>query len=67
MKKIVISRSNLPVRLPIIQTIVVILALDYWSASGWIWGAVSVFLVLWWLICIACLIQEKQTDILKDK
>lgn len=63
MKKQVISRKNLPDKLPSISTLCIIMALDYWKAPGWLWGGMGLLLVLLWISAIWSIIQEKQVNI----
>lgn len=65
--KKVISRKNLPTKPPTIATVVAILALDYWNAPQWLWGALGVVFVIIWVAWIVQMFQEKQFDIFKDK
>ena len=62
----VISGNNIPVRIPVIDAIVLYLLLDKFNAAAWIWGVVG---TLWAIMFIATLIatwNEKSIDIFKE-
>jgi hypothetical protein len=55
----VIKLNQLPARLPFIPTIAWGLLLDRFHAPGWLWGAIGVlFLVFWIIAIIAMCIQD---------
>lgn len=64
--KKVISRKNLPVKLPFVQTLSVITALDYWKAPQYLWGSVGLFYVVIWAATFYAMGTQKEVDILKD-
>lgn len=59
----VISRRNLPGKLPLLQTLVAILSLDYWNAPQWLWGVVGIILTMYWIVDIFFIINSKQVNI----
>ena len=62
--KKVISRKNLPTRMPLLGTIVYATALDYWNAPQWAWGAVGLLIVVAWIGWgLSKVREEKQDDI----
>lgn len=63
----VIKRKNLPANLPVIHTLFSLLALDYWNAPQWLYGAVAVVLFIAWVASIYSIIKEEQTDIFNQK
>lgn len=64
----VIKGSNLPSRLPLAQTVLYILALDYWNAPQWAWGVVLTILGLGWIaILVKKFLQEVDIDIFASK
>jgi hypothetical protein len=63
----VIKAANLPARLPIFQTVVVSLALDYYDAPPWLRGAVWALMLLWWIACgVMIFAIEEPTDLLNE-
>lgn len=68
MKRKVISPKSLPTKLPVWQTLVAFLALEYWDAREWIYGACGLFFFIIWLTAIINIIREQRVDIFdKDK
>ena len=66
MKKKVVKPSCLPMRPPVLGTIVYWLALEYWQAPGWIWGVVGTIMVTGWALWIYALFLYDPVDIFKD-
>lgn len=66
LKKKVIHRSNLPVNLPLFQTLVTALALDYWNAPQWICGSIGVILCLAWGNAIINICKNTEIDLFPD-
>ena len=64
MKRKVISRGNLPHKLPVFNTLVIILAMDYWNAPQWLCGVIGVIVALLWIACGFCLATEEGVDIM---
>lgn len=62
MKKVV-SRSELPTRLPVLLSLVVWLLLDRFDPEGWIHGAAWCFVAVLWIGCIVEFIKEKEIKI----
>lgn len=65
MKRNVISRKNLPVRLPMPMTISLGLLLDRLDAPGWVWGVGGAAMVIIWISAILLLASEEETEVLK--
>ena len=65
-KKIRKVVKNVPMRLPVCQTLVFVLAFDYWGAPIWLWAS---FFTFWGLILIACVIiifEQEYVDLFED-
>lgn len=60
----VIKRSNLPKKLPVIGTLVMFLALDYWNAPQWLLGAMVILCILIWCVTIISIIKDEEVDLL---
>ena len=68
MKKVrVVSHKNLPMGFPVFRTITVALALDYWNAPAWLVGAVTTFMVIYWIASIKKIVESEEVEIFKDK
>lgn len=52
-KIIVLPLDHLPVRMPLIPSIVFYIALDMYKAPGWLWGVVGSIMVLVWIVWAA--------------
>jgi len=62
--KKVISKKNLPIRSPILATVVYVLSMDYWNAPQWLWGAVGLLLVFIWIGWIISFFNQDEVDIM---
>jgi len=62
--KKVISKKNLPTRSPIMATVVYVLAMDYWNAPQWLWGAVGLLLVFIWIAWIVLFFNQDEIDVM---
>ena len=67
MKKKVIKYNNLPTRIPLWSTIVAYLLLDKLNAPGWAWGALGLFFVIGWMVCLLSIFNDDYIDIFKEK
>jgi hypothetical protein len=65
-KKKVLSYGNLPTRLPIFQTAVVYLFLDFYDAPGVWWGVWGVIIALAWIFSFVNLFMTTSVDIFKN-
>lgn len=65
--KKVISTNNLPARLPIYQTLTAWIALDYFNAPQWLWGAIGLFFIILWIVAIITISNQKHIDLFDDK
>lgn len=63
----VISNKNLQSRLPLLSTLVTILALDYWKAPEWLWGCLGLLFLLMWITSIVRLVNEESVDVFEEK
>lgn len=61
----VIKYKNLPTRLPLFQTLTTFLAMDYWCAPSWMFGAVSFAVVVVWIACIHSIVSNETVDLFK--
>lgn len=65
-KQKVISRRNLPIRMPLVKTVVAYLLLDRLNAAGWVWGIVITLFSIYWLIFIIAIVTEQGVDMFSD-
>lgn len=63
----VIKRGILPAKLPLFQTLTLALALDYWKAPGWAWGACGLLTIIIWVVEIMGVILQEEVDIFEEK
>ncbi len=63
----VIKRTNMPAKLPTINTVVIIMALDYWNAPEWMWGALLFLLAILWIASIVRMAISVSIDVFKTK
>lgn len=61
--KKVFRSKHLPTRLPIYQTIVIVLSLDYYKVPQWGWGVGLTLIALGWIGCIISKLTEEGVDI----
>lgn len=59
-----INHANLPPKLPALGTLVIYMALDYFHAPQWLWGAAVVVLAIVWIVMIVALANAKYVDLL---
>lgn len=62
----VLSNKMLPVNLPIYQTLTTGIALDYWNAPEWLWGALILFFIIIWVLVINRIFTEEKIDFLNE-
>lgn len=66
-KKKVISRSNLPQRLPLFETLALIAFVKVLNTPEWLIGILAFVLFIMWMACIISIIWgEHQEDIFKN-
>lgn len=63
----VVKHSNLPTKLPVYPTVVMLLALDHWHASDVTRGVFYTIFVILWITAIVLLIKEKQVNIFEEE
>lgn len=63
-KKRVISRKNLPKRIPLYQAMVAYLMLDKFNASGWVWGVVGTIFFLVTIVSFHDIMTEDEVELL---
>lgn len=66
MKRKVIKLSNYPTRLPVYNTIITAMALDYWNAPQWLWGALGILFLIIWIVSFYLIFKEEQVDIFNE-
>ena len=59
----VIKNRQLPTRLPVISTLVTILALDRWNAPEWAWAVFFTLAAIIWAAATAVIWKQKQVDV----
>lgn len=64
--KKVIKRSNIPTYLPFWKMLLSALALDYWHAPGWLWGAAGTLFLVDIIVTLIKWSGEEEIDLLKD-
>lgn len=58
----VVKREFIPTRLPLSQTLISVLMMDYYNASGWVWGVVITLILLWWIFAVIRLAHEEDVN-----
>jgi hypothetical protein len=56
----VLSWTNLPVKLPVFNTIVCLLVLDRFNAPEWVWGIMGTILCFVWVVLICVKFNEER-------
>ena len=64
-KRKVISTKNMPTILPLWPSLLTVLAMDYWNAPRWLWGAIGTFFVISWVAAIYDVWTAESEEILK--
>ena len=62
-----ISGKNLLPKIPLFNTVLIFLALDYWKASNFLWGVVAAIVVIWWIVVFYSYANIEQIDIFKEE
>lgn len=60
----VINRNNLPVKMPIMNTVITVLAFDYWNAPQWLWGVMGIVCLGVWVYVFIRFKIEKPIDVI---
>lgn len=63
-KRKVIDAQNLPMRCPLVGSLVLYLVLDKFDAPGWAWGAVGLLMLILWIAWIADTLNNEKVDLL---
>lgn len=63
---LVIKRGNLPTKIPLSKTLLVILALDFWNAATWIWLVAGFFMLWAWILIAYRLRYQKEYDLFPE-
>lgn len=63
----VISANNLPFRMPLWQTIALLLLLERLGAPPFVWGVVGVLLLFCWIVFIYDALTRVSVDILTNQ
>lgn len=67
MKKKVIAQKNLPSRFPVLQTITLVILMNYCDLPEWLDGALITVLSLAWIAMIIAFAEQKEVNIFKSK
>lgn len=59
----VISRKQMPAKIPLMQALVVLLALEHWNAPGWMYGACGVIYAAATIGAIYRVVKDKEFTI----
>jgi hypothetical protein len=62
-KRRVISRKELPVKLPIFSTFMAWFFMDKYHAPGWIWGVVGTVMAILWFGAILVFVDEVDVSV----
>jgi len=65
-KKRVLKPNNLPTKLPFFQTLIAMIAMDYYNAPQWVCGAVGLYVLLAWIVAIYSMATEEKQDLFKN-
>lgn len=66
-KNKVIKGSNLPMKMPLLGSIVYLMAADYYNLPEWAWTCVILFLSLAWIVYIISIFKNEGVDVLNKK
>lgn len=62
MQRTVLSWKYLPTRLPVWNTVILFLALDYWEANDTIRAVAITLLVIVWVVCLVGIFTERKVN-----
>lgn len=65
-KNKVIKSSSIETSSPMATTILYVLAMDYWNAPQWLWGAFGLILLAMWVLYFYSFFTEERVDLFKD-
>lgn len=66
-EKKVISRQNMPTRIPLVSALVVYLALEHFNSPEWLYGALGVLFLAAFISSFVRLWRESQVDLFGEK
>jgi hypothetical protein len=62
-----IKRKNLPAKLPVTSTVIMLIAVDYWQAPEWLKGILYFIYALIWITAIYVMFfSTEYVDVLND-
>lgn len=62
-KQKVLSKKQMPIKLPVVGTGFWLLVMDKYNAPGWLWGVVITILSIVWIALIVGVTREQSTEI----
>lgn len=62
-----IARTNLPVNLPIYNTLILLIALKTFNAPEWMWYGVGAYIVFEWILKIILALNTTEVDVFEFK
>ena len=63
----VIKANNLPYKLPIWSSLTAYLALEYWNAPQWVYVAVGLFFLVFWINSMVGFVTQESIDLLNNE
>lgn len=66
-KRKVISSKNLPIRPPLIGTLVWWLVFDKLGAPGWAWGVLGTLVVVGWIVFVVDVLNRDYVEVLNSE
>lgn len=66
-KRRVIAHKNMPARVPLWQTVTLVLVLDRFGAPGWLWGVMLALTGMAWALAYVVHRGEEAVDVLAVK
>lgn len=66
-KRRVIAHKNMPARVPLWQTVTLVLVLDRFGAPGWLWGVALALTGMAWVLAYVVHRGEEAVDVLAGK
>lgn len=66
-KRKVVSRKNLPMRMPLVGTLVWWLVLDKLGAPGWVWGVLGTIIAVGWFAFVVDVFIRDDVEVLKGE
>ena len=66
-KRYVIRQDNLPMRSPLLATLLAWLVMERLSSPEWVWGAIGLFLAIIWIVWFIDLFKTRPLDLIEPK